>query len=106
MGKPSKARDQSTPRGSKPLGGEITKLEEQIGKELGDLELAESPDEAAQIGVLRATEERFGKAQARVQQCRFAIKALTEKIANNERLREEVAQHKAEKLCTATLGSG
>jgi DNA repair protein SbcC/Rad50 len=92
-------------KGIEEFSREITKLGEQIGKELGDLELAESPDEAAQIEELRASRQKdLETAQARVQQSRFVIKALTEKIANNERLREEVAQHKADEAVYRDLG--
>ena len=88
------------------VGGEITKLEAQIRNELGDLQLTESPDEAAQIGRLVVDRRKdLESAQARVQQSHFAIQTLTAKIANNERLREEVAQHKAEEALCRDLGT-
>jgi exonuclease SbcC len=84
----------------------IAKLERQVRKELGDLELAASPDEAGQIERLKARRRTdLEDAQAAVQQCQFAIQALTEKIANNERLRVDVAQHKAEEAVYRDLGT-
>ncbi len=85
---------------------DIAKLEKQVRKELGDLELAASPDEAAQIERLQARRRTdLEDARAGVQRCQYAISALTEKIANNERLRAEVAQHKAEEAVYRDLGT-
>jgi exonuclease SbcC len=85
---------------------DIARLEKQVRKKLGDLELAASPDEAAQIERLqRRRRKDLEDAQAGVQKCHFAIQALTEKLANNERLRVEVAQHKAEEAVYRDLGT-
>lgn len=84
----------------------IAKLGKQVRSKLGDLELAESPDEAAQIERLRARRRKdLDDAQAGVQRCHFAIQTLTEKIANNERLRVDVAQHKADEAVYRDLGT-
>ncbi|MGD1093422.1 MAG: SMC family ATPase [Bryobacteraceae bacterium] len=85
---------------------EITKLGKQVRKKLGGLELVESPDEAEQIERLQVGRRKdLENAQARVQQCHFTIQALAEKIANNERLRGEVAQQKAEEALYRDLGT-
>ena len=88
------------------LSGEIAKLGKRVHSKLGDLELAASPDEAAQIERLQARRRKdLEDAQAGVQKCQFEIQALTEKIANNERLRVDVAQHKAEEAVYRDLGT-
>lgn len=88
------------------LSKDIAKLEKQVRRELGDLELAAPPGEAAQIERVRERKRKdLEEAQAGVQQCRFAIQTLTERIANNERLRAEVVQHKAEEAVYRDLGT-
>ena len=88
------------------LSNEIAELGKQVRSKLGELELAESPDEATQIERLQARQRKdLGDAQAGVQKCHFAIQALTEKLANNERLRAEVAQHRGEEAVYRDLGT-
>jgi DNA repair protein SbcC/Rad50 len=87
------------------LDKEITKLTKQLCKKLGDLELAESPDEASQIEHISADRQKeLETAQARVQQSQFAIQSLAEKIADNERLRDEIAQQRIEEALYHDLG--
>ena len=88
------------------LEKEITSLGKQLRKELGDIELPENLDEAPQIERLRASRQHdLEGAQAQVQQCCFAIQTLAEKIANNQRLRAEIAQQKEEEAVYRDLGS-
>ena len=107
MWKHSKARDRSTPSRSKPWAAKSRSWKRKYVTSWVISELTESPDEAAQIGRLVVDRRKdLESAQARVQQSHFAIQTLTAKIANNERLREEVAQHKAEEALYRDLGTG
>jgi exonuclease SbcC len=88
------------------LDKEITKLTKQLSKKLGDLELADSPDEALQIeGLSSERQKDLEAAQARVQQTQFALQSLAEKIADNERFREEIVRHRTEQSLYHELGS-
>jgi exonuclease SbcC len=88
------------------LDTEIRKLTKQLCKKLGNVELTDSPDEASQIEHLSADRQKeLETAQARVQQNQFAIQSLAEKIADNERLRGEIAQQRAEEALYHELGS-
>ena len=81
-------------------------MTKQLSKKLGDLELADSPDEALQIeGLSSERQKDLEAAQARVQQTQFALQLLGEKIADNERLREEIVRHKTEQSLYHELGS-
>ena len=88
------------------LGLEIGRLEERVHAQLGSLEAPGSQDEAAQIDSVQAAGQKdLETVQARVQRCRFAIQSIDEKIARNQRLREEIARSKAEEALYRDLAT-
>jgi len=85
---------------------EIGRLAELVHGHLGSLEAPDSQDEAARIHSVRvAGQKDLETVQARVQRCRFAIQSVDEKIARNQRLREEIARHKAEEALYRDLAT-
>ena len=85
---------------------EIGRLAEQVHGHLGGLEAPDSQDEAARIDRVRvAGQKDLETVQARVQQRRFAIQSMDEKIARNQRLREEIARSRAEEALYRDLAT-
>ena len=85
---------------------EIGRLAEQVHGHLGSLEAPDSQDEAARIHSVRvAGQKDLETAQARVERCRFAIQSVDERIARNQRLREEIARHQAEEALYRDLAT-
>jgi DNA repair exonuclease SbcCD ATPase subunit len=75
---------------------QIGGLAEQVHGPCGRFHVPDSQDEASHIdGILVAGRKDLETVQARVQRCRFAIQSIDEKIARNQRLREEIAWGKA-----------
>jgi len=85
---------------------EIGRLAERVHGHLGGLEAPDSLDEAARIDRVRAAGQKdLETVQARVQQRRFAIQSIDEKIARNQRLREEIARSEAEEALYRDLAT-
>jgi exonuclease SbcC len=85
---------------------EIGRLAERVHGHLGGLEAPDSQDEAARIDRVRVAGQKDLEAvQARVQQRRFAIQSMDEKIARNQRLREEIAHGRAEEALYRDLAT-
>ena len=85
---------------------EIGGLAERLQGHLGGLEAPDSQDEAAHIHSVRvAGQKDLETVQARVQRCRFAIQSVDERIARNQRLREEIARHQAEEALYRDLAT-
>jgi DNA repair protein SbcC/Rad50 len=92
-------------RSNDEFGQDIHRLEEHLSITLGDISLEGTGDEAARI------EQRHINARSELdsireclQQCRFAIQSLDEKIQKNERLRNEIAGEKREEAVYKDLG--
>jgi exonuclease SbcC len=85
---------------------QIVGLAEQVRGPCGSLNAPDSQDEASRIdGVLVAGRKDLEAVQARVQRCRFAIQSIDEKIARNQRLREEIAWGKAKEALYRDLAT-
>ena len=85
---------------------EMGRLAEQVHGPLGGPGAPDSRDEAAHIDSLRvAGQKDLETVQARVQRCRFAIQSIDERIARNQRLREEMARHAAEEALYRDLAT-
>ncbi len=79
------------------LDREIAGLEEQLRGRLGGMETPAAGDEAGQLGGIQdAAQKDLEAVRSRVERRRWAIQAIDEKMARNQRLREEIAQHNAE----------
>jgi exonuclease SbcC len=88
------------------LDVEIGGLAEQVRGHFGGLEAPDSQDEAAHIHSVRvAGQKDLETVQVRVQRCRFAIQSVDERIARNQRLREEIARHKADEALYRDLAT-
>jgi len=75
---------------------EIERLCEQVSGPFDSFKALNSQDEAARIDSVRiAGQKDLEVVRARVQRCRVAIQSIDEKIARNQRLREEIACCKA-----------
>lgn len=84
----------------------IAELEGRLHQLLGNLDTPSPLDTVAHLDQMRVCRQQdLERAQAQVQQCQFAIQTLTERIANNDRLREEVGQQRAEEAVYRDLGN-
>ena len=85
---------------------EVGRLAEQVRGHFGGLEAPDSQDEAAHIHSVRAAGQKdLETVQARVQRCRFAIQSVDERIARNQRLREEIARCRREEALYRDLAT-
>ena len=88
------------------LVAEIAKRGKLLKTALGDIVLAEPPDEAAQIQRMETSSRKQLEAlQADAQKCRFGIDDLAKRIERNQKLREEGAQLRAEGALYRDLGT-
>jgi exonuclease SbcC len=88
------------------LQKDIAKREKQLKKALGNIALAETPDEATQILRMEASSrEELEALQAKVQKCQFGIDDLAKRIERNEKLRKELTELKAESALCRDLGT-
>jgi exonuclease SbcC len=88
------------------LEAEVAKRGKLLKKALGEIALADSPDEAAQIQRLETSgRKQLEVLRAEAQKCRFGIDDLARRIERNQKLREEVAQLRGEGAVYRDLGT-
>jgi exonuclease SbcC len=85
---------------------EIGELAERVRGHLGSLKAPDSQDEAAYIhGVRVAGQKDLETVQARVERCQFTIQSVDDRIARNQRLREEIARCRSEEALYRELAT-
>jgi exonuclease SbcC len=101
-----KSRKAGSEAAIEELQKEVVKLGRQLKKVLGEIVLAESPDEATQIERMeQAGSKELEALQGDVQRCRFEIEDIAKRMERNRKLVLEIAELKAESALYRDLGS-